>query len=416
MVGEISGVYFSSYQLSYDLAKRAERAFQSELGVENTSFVNFGYWDSLKKGLLSGESLSLDLKRMEIAYLEQNRRELEITRHISLMQLDPYALLQLRATGSCKLTIPEWVYDMDCPGHYMRRLKTVSLSIPCVTGPYTGVNCTLSLLKSTVRVSPRLKDGKYERSTDEEDDRFRDYYGTIQSVVTSNAQNDSGLFETNLRDERYLPFEMSGAASQWQLKLPSDPSKNEPCQFDYDTISDVILHVRYTARDGGEPLKSGSIKNLQTLIDNAQNVGWVRLFSVRHEFPTEWAKFKGADLSTTPTVGLSLTLLPQHYPFWAQGMLVKGKVKVNDVGLFTEMPPATRNPEVTLYDNPDPSAADIKSDALNQNPTFGNLLSGNLDKIARPAAITDANHPPLTLYFDNNSMEELWIAISWGKD
>ncbi len=110
-----------------------------------------------------------------------------------------------------------------------------------------------------------------------------------------------------------------------------------------------------------------------------------------------------------------MTLLPQHYPFWAQSMLVKGKVKVNAVGLFAEMPPTIRNPEVNLYNNPDPSASDIKSDALNQNPTFGNLLSGNLDKIARPAAITDATHPPLILYFDNNSMEELWIAITWGK-
>jgi hypothetical protein len=134
----------------------------------------------------------------------------------------------------------------------------------------------------------------------------------------------------------------------------------------------------------------------------------VSLFSVG-----KWAKFKSVDLSTTPRAGISLKLLPQHYPFWAQGMLVKGKVKVNAVGLFAEMLPTSRNPSVNLYDNDDTSVSN--TDTLNQNPPFGNLLSGNLDKIARPAAITDATHPPLTLYFDNNSMEELWIAITWGK-
>ena len=33
MVGQISGVYFQSYQLAYDLAKRAERCLQHELGL-----------------------------------------------------------------------------------------------------------------------------------------------------------------------------------------------------------------------------------------------------------------------------------------------------------------------------------------------------------------------------------------------
>ena len=38
MVTQISSVYFTSYQMAYDLAKRAEKAYQHELGV-TTSFV-----------------------------------------------------------------------------------------------------------------------------------------------------------------------------------------------------------------------------------------------------------------------------------------------------------------------------------------------------------------------------------------
>src|SRR3954454_3353909 len=101
----------------------------------------------------------------------------------------------------------------------MRRIKSVALSIPSVVGPYTNVNCTLSLLKSSLRKSPLLPDGEYTRQGSE-DDRFVDYFGTIQSIVTSSGTNDSGMFETNFRDERLLPFEGAGAESTWKLELP----------------------------------------------------------------------------------------------------------------------------------------------------------------------------------------------------
>jgi Tc toxin complex TcA C-terminal TcB-binding domain len=95
------------------------------------------------------------------------------------------------------------------------------------------------------------------------------------------------MFETNLRDERYLPFENSGVISEWNLELPADVR-----QFDYDTISAVILHIRYIAREAGGLLKREAITNLKTRIEAAQTIGSVRLFSIRHELPTEWAKFK----------------------------------------------------------------------------------------------------------------------------
>ena len=104
MVGEISSVYFQSYQLAYNTAKIAQKCFEFELGIDNASFIQFGYWDSLKKGLLSGEKLQLDLRRLENAYLEQNRREFELTKSISLLLLDPLALVKLREIGRCSIT------------------------------------------------------------------------------------------------------------------------------------------------------------------------------------------------------------------------------------------------------------------------------------------------------------------------
>jgi len=69
------------------------------------------------------------------------------------------------------------------------------------------------------------------------------------------GQNDSGLFETNLRDDCFLPLVGAGAEGTWKLDLPKP--KDYPT-FDYATISDVILHVRYTSRQGVEPNKVGA--------------------------------------------------------------------------------------------------------------------------------------------------------------
>ncbi len=64
----------------------------------NLSFLQFGYLSG-KEGLLAGEKLYLDLKRMEMAYHDLNQREYELTKHVSVLQVNPKALLQLRMTG-----------------------------------------------------------------------------------------------------------------------------------------------------------------------------------------------------------------------------------------------------------------------------------------------------------------------------
>ena len=110
--------------------------------------------------------------------------------------------------------------------------------------------------------------------------------------MTSGAQADSGLFETNLRDERYLPFEGAGAISEWRLELPAQFR-----QFDYETISDVILHLRYTAREGGALLKTSAESELtETLRDlvlpslearpNGEREGLLQLVSLAADHPT----------------------------------------------------------------------------------------------------------------------------------
>jgi hypothetical protein len=310
MQSDLSALYYQYYRFACDTARQAEQTMKQELmrpELDATQFVQFNYWDSGHQGLLSGEALYLDIKRMELAYHDHNKRELELTRHVSLRQLDPVALLALRTTGSCTVTVPEWLYDRDCPGHYMRRIKNVSLSVPSVVGPYTSLNCELNLQSSTVRVSPLLASGKYARDTTQADGRFVDYFGATDTIVTSGGTNDAGMFETSLRDERFLPFEGAGAISTWNLSLPA-----ELRSFDYTTISDVILHIRYTARQAGDPLAGQATKELTTMLDTAGQSSQALVFCLRYDFPTQWSAFVNG------TGDFSLTLDKQFFPYWVQ--------------------------------------------------------------------------------------------------
>lgn len=298
MSGQLSNLYFQSYQLAYDVAKRAERCFKHELGVES-SFIKFGYWDNLKKGLLAGENLLSDVKRMEVAYLNQNARELEITKHVSLRQLNPQALLDLRRTGRCEFNIPELLFDLDFPGHYFRRIKSVSVSVPCVVGPYVGVTGTLRLMKSKLR-DKAIVSGNYS-----DEANYKVSYLPTQAIATSTGQNDSGLFELNFRDERYLPSENEGGISYWEFELPANFRA-----FDYSTISDLILHVRYTARDGGQALSAKAHESLVNELNNAAGSPLVQLISIRHDFSQQWAAYRaGSDSS------LKLTLSDEYFPY-----------------------------------------------------------------------------------------------------
>lgn len=344
MQGQLSALYYQYYRLAFDTARKAEQTMKKELmrpELDDTSFVQFNYWDTGYQGLLSGEALHLDLKRMELVYHDNNKRELELTRHVSLRQLNPMALLMLRTTGSCTFTVPEWLFDRECPGHYMRRVKSVALSLPSVVGPYTTVNCTVTLQSSSIRTSSLLKGNKYARQG-LDDDRFVDYFGSLDQIVTSGASNDSGLFETNLRDERFLPFEGAGAVnSVWKLQLPKDFPP-----FDYNTIADAILHLRYTARQAGDLMATQASDELKTMLRAKETSALALLFVLQNDFPTEWAAFAN---STTKSPSFTFRLRKDYFPYAVQTKTIT----VNSIQLYGA---ASSGP---VADNPQPALPDV---------------------------------------------------------
>ncbi|WP_422891255.1 neuraminidase-like domain-containing protein [Nannocystis pusilla] len=332
MSSEIGKVYHLAYQLALDLARRAERCYRYELAVqpETPEFIQFGHWDNRRQGLLAGERLAHDIRRMEAAYYEHNVREYELTKRISLASHDPVALIALRKTGVCHFTLPSILFNLDHASHYLRRIRMVGLSIPAVTGPYTNIGATLTYEPGEIR---HTADGGMKVDN-----------GTAQTVAISVNQEDTGLFEPNLRDERYLPFEGRALEeSKWQLKLPEKVR-----QFDYETISDVILTIRYTAKEGGETTK-GLVGDLQdeldgiTRPDTVNGIGQVRVFSARAEFPEAWRGFIAAGSGTNAPAALHLDLAEERFP---HPHTPQGTRKITYVAIFarwsseSQVPPA----------------------------------------------------------------------------
>ncbi|WP_373509400.1 neuraminidase-like domain-containing protein [Thiocapsa sp.] len=320
---EMAALHHQTFEIAWCWARQAQRAFQFERELTTQAFLPPNIWDGLHEGLLTGERLSTSLRAMEKAYFDRNRREHELVTRLSLRMDFPLAFLQLKATGACEIEIPEWRLDREYPGHYLRRIKSVSLTVPAVAGPYTGVHCKLTLLSSATRIEPTLLDvdgccpgectcGCCERLRYEaiqEDPRIVKRYGAMEAIATSTGQNDTGLFELDFRDERYLPFEYAGAVSRWRLELPIETNA-----FDIDSLNDLIFQLSYTAREGGVMLRKASWAAASCLLPGAG----LRLFDWRQDFTEAWQRFKAAaaaNKSPDCTHALTLRMTRGMFPY-----------------------------------------------------------------------------------------------------
>jgi Tc toxin complex TcA C-terminal TcB-binding domain/Neuraminidase-like domain/Salmonella virulence plasmid 28.1kDa A protein len=341
LAAKLSRINRRAYTVAHDLAQAAERAYQFE--TDSPSFFIAGdNWEPSRAGLVAGEQLMVQLAAMEADFIKLNTRRPEIRQSFSLAMLDPGELVQLRQTGACTIRIRELSFEVLYPGHYRRLIKGVRVSIPAVVGPFTNVGAKLTLLKGELEAEDG--DALTERPV-----------AKNTSISLSGAVNDSGTFEFSHRDERFLPFEGAGAISEWKLELPSAIRS-----FDYNTISDVLIHLDYTALDGDRAAAEANLADVVT--SHAAGPGLFRLISLRHELPSAWAR-----LTMPPP------LAPEHVDFALTDAYFPYLFNGRDVQIT-----ATK-----LYLRPNPWV-DVAPPAISLN---GKAVSWNVtDDIARPGA------------------------------
>jgi hypothetical protein len=298
MSGQLSGLYFQTYSLAYETARSAERAYQFETGAgEDSSFIRPTYWESRRSGLLAGENLGMDLELLGRAYLDGGGRGMEITKQVSLRDVDPLALLRLQEDDRCEFSLSEAEFDRDFPGHYRRQIRTVAVTFADADGETAWVNATLTQLGHKTVLEPDPKAVAYLLDPQgPAPATVRADWRPSQQVALSEVDDgypNNGMFETRYDDDRYLPFEGTGVVSTWRLERTGRPGA-EPY--------DVVLTVRYTAEAGGD-LFAGVVKGM------LKPYAAARFFDVARDFPDEWEAFQANGSGT-----LELPLRPDLFP------------------------------------------------------------------------------------------------------
>jgi len=394
-----------AYNNALALARLAEQAYRFERAGDNTIFVG-GEWDASRSGLLAGERLLMALNKMDRRYIETNTRQAEINQTFSLTQIAPQSILDLKETGRCEFTIPEFYFDIFYPGQYRRRVRAVRLTIPCITGPYTNISAKLTLLRSYIRkeASPEAAYLLELPSS-----------GTT-AISTSTGQGDAGVFELSFRDEKYMPFEGAGAVSEWRLELPSNFRP-----FDYHTINDVFLNISYTAEEDEalrQQIENGNAALEGTLLHYLRNNTLTRVFSLRQEFSNTYSRLAEAAAGTPATIDID----DRHFPLFLQGRnltIAKATVvlAVADRAPVGDFSMKINGRELTGF--PDPTDPPAPGDAYGGLPALpaGSAISGDIKKqhqITIEAAGNLSAAPETGALLSQDKIRDILIILEYG--
>ncbi|UBM27352.1 Tc toxin subunit A [Pseudomonas sp. p1(2021b)] len=262
----LATIFYTYYDLTASRCMMAQKALQWEKG-DTTSYLRTGTWNGAWAGLLCGEGLMLALGQMENAWMKWQKRELEVTRTVSLAKLFdgrltaggqavslngavkalidgksvvvdklPLSSLTLARTGdlSVQFGLKELGLVAGFENNAMRRVRRIAVTLPALLGPYQDVRARL---RTSATGLPA---------------------GCNESAI-SHGMQDGGVFAPDGADShprwgaQWLPFEGLSIASASEtddktvMTLNFADAKGEQKAL-LQSLSDIILHVQYTVR------------------------------------------------------------------------------------------------------------------------------------------------------------------------
>ncbi|SMP58180.1 neuraminidase-like domain-containing protein [Fibrobacter sp. UWB10] len=245
---ELGKVFKQYVKLLLDVAKMAERVYHFEIDGKITpvcDFIKNDYWDNFRKGLLAPERILLDLRRMEKAYLENDVHEMEITRPISLKELqkkaDDYQIIdnlyvnplnKIREDGFCNFQLTEEFFENEFSNLSFLRIKDIRVYVQldaATSLPYLNAKLTLTEASMYKKIDAALKTSN-------------------TSMVASLVHEKTNEVFSSYNSDKMGIFEGCGTVSKWALELNGLTREND--EDDYP-IDDVIVYLTYTAREGG---------------------------------------------------------------------------------------------------------------------------------------------------------------------
>lgn len=289
MSGVLEGVYNYLLQQATATAQLALNQLAFERQQTPPPLIRADYWQPPsengqsvdgktpdRRGITGSARLLQDITQLDQYRFDTDKRKLQLTKTISVARLAPEAFVRFQETGVLTFETPMELFDRDFPGHYLRLIRRVRISVVALIPPTSGIRATLT----SDRVSRVVVGGDTFQTVKVQ--QGPDY------VALSSPREATGLFELDVQSDMLLPFEDIGVATTWEFRMPKAANL-----FDYRTIADVLLTIEYTALN--------SFTYGQQVIQSLNpNLSANRPFSFSNQFADPWYDLHNPDQTTTP--------------------------------------------------------------------------------------------------------------------
>jgi hypothetical protein len=297
MAGQLGDVYRYMLRQATSIAQLAQSQLAFERQQAPPDIIRASYWtatsgaqadgDRDRRGLTGSARLLRDLTELDQHAFETNRRKLNLEHVFSLARLAPEAFADFRRTGVISFATPMEAFDRRFPGHILRTIRRVRLSVVALIPATQGIAATLTCSgQSRVVVTSPVGFSTVTLTRPPE-------------VVAYTAPGGSvGTFELDPQPELKNWFEDHGVDTTLELRLPRPANP-----IDFRGIADVLVTFEYTAlydADYERQVRATLPRRL------AGTLG----LSIRDDFPDAWYALVQADPAqpgVVPPVALPVT-------------------------------------------------------------------------------------------------------------
>ncbi len=385
-----------SYMLSLATAtaKTAERQYYFEQQQQAGPFIMDDYWEVPqtggfalngggidRRGMTGSTRLLQDVTKLDQHAFETTKRKLQMTKVISIGQLYPDAFQTFRETGVLNFDLTDRLFDYDFPGHYLRLVNGIKVSVIGLIPVYDNIKATLTAGTTSYTVI----------NTNNMFQRIPIRRMETEQVALTGASRATGVFEFQQQQGELLnPFEGTGIESRWEFKMPRFSNR-----MDYSNIADVLIEVDYTAMDSFQ-------YRFQVLQDIDNTLGFSRGFSFRNDYPDQWYELQEAEAGTA-FFSVDIDITRNQFPQGIDNIRLDGsKLVLHFVRKdgFTD--------EISIAD------FSLVSTAANNQPKGGTTVNGTFGATALTNVLSTQSPPTpfvkLRLSFVNTAINREWFS------
>lgn len=291
MSGVLEDVYAWFLQEATAVAIMAENQLIFERNTAFPPIIRSDYWlvdpnqlngsleggNTDRRGLTGSTRLLRDLTELDQAAFTTNSPKRQLSKTLSLSEIAPEELINLRTNGLARFYTMHEHFDRDYPGHYLRLIKRVAVTVIALTPATKGIRATLvNGGASTVFTGGDLfQERVIKRYPDE--------------IALSSGVGDQGVFQMQGEGEFLNPFEGSGVQTLWEFRM--DKAANP---FDFGSIADVLLTIEY------EALSDTNRRKTMAATLNERPAEAALAISLKNNLPDQWFDLHNASQSADP--------------------------------------------------------------------------------------------------------------------